>query len=187
MGFSIPSFAQKSIGVNMGYFELEKQPISKSTATKITTIGLRYEIKNLSKNHEELNVWLEENYESIWIADNKLNYFKTGLGFDLNLGNKLYYVIGTGLVVKILTENSNFKNNNYGNNQLKKGVFSAKVNTGLGYKIFNRFFTTLLVQYNRDISPTYSSDLPQQFGTKNEYVYSQYILIQLNISFLITK
>ncbi|MCC7331950.1 MAG: hypothetical protein IT232_05005 [Flavobacteriales bacterium] len=174
---NLNSFAQHFIGANVGYFEY-----SGKYDNKCKIIGLRYQIENPCDTCEKLNVWMASRYEILYDKNKMSNYLRTGLGFDLHIGRKLFYVNGGGLAGKLLVKDSNY--NDY---EFKKIVFSSNINTGVGYKFSNLFFVTFLAQYYIDISPTYLERIPNKLvgnsGTEN--VFGKYYFFQINLNYLI--
>jgi hypothetical protein len=178
MGFSITSFAQHSMGANIGYFGYKDSGSFK-------TIGLKYQITNPCDTCEELNIYMVSSYD-LFTGDNNnmISYSRTSLGFDLYLGNKLFFVIGGGLAGQVLIKNSS----HYTDYKLKPFVFSANVNTGVGFKISKRFFTTFLGQYYIDISPSAITKRPNHFGPPTEEnVHNKFYFFQLNLNYFIKK
>ena len=176
--FSATNFAQHAVGVNWGHFGEPLFPYN------FNTIGLTYQIKNPCDTCEELTIWIEESYESVLEENNERNnYVNTGVGFDLFLGNRLFYVIGGGLLIQILAKPPNY----YG--EYKQFVFSGKGNTGVGYKFSEQFFITLLGVYVKNISTAYTRNTtnPAGMSTGVDNIKGQYMFISLSLNYIINK
>jgi len=179
ISLSIYSYTQNFLGISVGHFYKGFYQ-----SDYISLIGLRYEKKQVLKNHKEVIIWMEENYEYVADRDIKssVDFFRTGLGFDLNFGKKFYYIIGGGLTYKIINTDNNFykgfvKNNN--------NIFGYRINTGIGHILSDKISISIIGIINRDITPSYYELSPCQFFNNCGYdaVKLGNLLMQLSVSF----
>jgi|GEM_PF-1963115 len=142
--------------------------------------GVKFEKRTAT---EKVSIYIAELFESSTRYNNRnISYLKTVIGLDINLGNKIYGIFGTGIAPKVL-----IKNNDYTENP-NKLVLDCKFNTGLGYRISNQFHLSFTWQYHINLTPYATEDIANHFGgSSTSKRFDNNAFLQLNIAFKLKK
>lgn len=175
LAFSSVSFSQTYFGGEIGYYQ-SKEFIK---GTYILS-GIRFEKKFPDKAAISIEELVEKFSQNSSYYDRSATYLKTVIGFDLNIGNKIYLLLGVGVAPKILIQNKDYASNP------KSFILDGKLNIGIGYHLSPKLFTSLSCQYHFNITPYNIYNWPDHFGGSTPYKeYNKQLFLQLNINYIL--
>lgn len=170
-------YSQNYLGAQVGYFQYQYKSYSQDIS--FIQSGIRFEKKFANKGAISIEELVEKSTITFY-SKKSATYLKTVISLDLNIGNKMYWLLGVGVAPKLLIQNIDYESDP------KLFVLDGKLNMGIGYHLSSKFFTSLSCQYHFNITPYNIYNYPDHFGGSTPYSeYEQHFFLQLNLNYRI--